>query len=387
MMNMNKIRFLTAGESHGKALIGIIEGIPAGLVINADYINKQLVRRQKGYGRGGRMKIEKDQVQILSGIRKGKTMGSPIALMIKNLDWMNWKEVMSVEPSEQASKVTLPRPGHADLAGVNKYDFDDIRDVIERSSARETTMRVALSSICRKLLEDLDVLLCSHVTAIQNIDSSFSFEGSKNLKDLNHDADNSPVRCLDRNAEKGMIEAIDRAKTKGDSVGGQFEVIATGLPYGLGSYVHWDRKLHAQISSVLMSINAMKSIEFGNIDVIRNQTGSNVHDQMHNQEGKIKRITNNSGGLEGGMTNSEPLILRMTMKPLSSLVRPLNSVDIVSNEEKKAHKERTDSCAVPAASIIAENTLSFVLANAVLDKFGGDSMKQLIAHYKLTAKF
>ena len=384
---MNKIRFLTAGESHGKALTGIIEGIPAGLEIDEEYINNQLARRQRGYGRGGRMKIETDRVQILSGVRNGKTMGSPIALMIENLDWKNWMDIMSVQPSRQASKVTLPRPGHADLAGVNKYDFDDIRDVIERSSARETTMRVALSSICRKMLEDLDVSLFSHVIAIQDVNSSFLFDSSKNLSDLNRDADESPVRCLDQNAEKNMIRAIDDARANGDSVGGQFEVIATGLPYGLGSYVHWDRKLHAQISSILMSINAMKSIEFGNIDVIRNQTGSNVHDQMHSASGEIKRSTNNSGGLEGGMTNSEPLVLRMTMKPLSSLVKPLNSVDIDSREEKKAHKERTDSCAVPAASIIAENTLSFVLADAILDKFGGDSMKQLTAHYKLTAKF
>jgi len=384
---MNKIRFLTAGESHGKALTGIIEGIPAGLEIDEEYINNQLARRQRGYGRGGRMKIETDRVQILSGVRNGKTMGSPIALMIENLDWKNWKNIMSVQSSKQASKVTLPRPGHADLAGVNKYDFDDIRDVIERSSARETTMRVALSSICRKMLEDLNILLFSHVMAIQDVNSSFLFDSSKNLSDLNRDADESPVRCLDQNAEKNMIRAIDDARANGDSVGGQFEVIATGLPYGLGSYVHWDRKLHAQISSILMSINAMKSIEFGNIDVIRNQTGSNVHDQMHSASGEIKRSTNNSGGLEGGMTNSEPLVLRMTMKPLSSLVKPLNSVDIDSGEEKKAHKERTDSCAVPAASIIAENTLSFVLADAILDKFGGDSMKQLTAHYKLTAKF
>ena len=384
---MNKIRFLTAGESHGKALTGIIEGIPAGLEIDEEYINNQLARRQRGYGRGGRMKIETDRVQILSGVRNGKTMGSPIALMIENLDWKNWKDIMSVQLSKQASKVTLPRPGHADLAGVNKYDFDDIRDVIERSSARETTMRVALSSICRKMLEDLNILLFSHVIAIQDVNSSFLFDSSKNLSDLNRDADESPVRCLDQNAEKNMIRAIDDARANGDSVGGQFEVIATGLPYGLGSYVHWDRKLHAQISSILMSINAMKSIEFGNIDVIRNQTGSNVHDQMHSESGEIKRSTNNLGGLEGGMTNSEPLVLRMTMKPLSSLVKPLNSVDIDSGEEKKAHKERTDSCAVPAASTIAENTLSFVLADAILDKFGGDSMKQLTAHYKLTAKF
>ena len=383
---INKIRFLTAGESHGKALMGIIEGVPAGLEIDGGYINTQLARRQKGYGRGGRMKIEKDQVQVLAGVRNGKTMGSPIGLMIENLDWENWKDIMSIQTSSQASKVTLPRPGHADLAGVNKYDFKDIRDVIERSSARETTMRVALSCICRKLLEDLGISLCSHVTAIQDIESTLHFK-LDDFNSLNERADSSLVRCLDKDVELKMIEAIDRAKKNGDSVGGQFEVIAQGLPYGLGSYVHWDRKLHAQISSMLMSINAMKSIEFGNINVIRSQTGSNVHDQMHNKGGKIKRVTNNSGGLEGGMSNSEPLVLRMTMKPLSSLVKPLDSVDIDSKEEKKAHKERTDSCAVPAASIIAENTLSFVLADAILDKFGGDSMKQLQAHYKLTAKF
>ena len=384
---MNKIRFLTAGESHGKALVGIIEGIPSGLLIDSNFINQQLTRRQKGYGRGGRMKIEKDQVQILSGVRNGKTMGSPISLMIENLDWENWKDIMSINSSSQSRKVTLPRPGHADLAGVIKYDFDDIRDVIERSSARETTMRVALSCICRKLLEDLGIFLCSHVTAIQNIDSSYKFDESKNPDDLNVEADNSIVRCMDKNAEQMMINAIDKAKANGDSVGGQFEVIATGLPYGLGSYVHYDRKLHAQITSMLMSINAMKAIEFGNLDVIKNQTGSKVHDQMYNKDGNIKRRTNNSGGLEGGMSNAEPLMIRMTMKPLSSLVKPLNSVDIKSKDNKKAHRERSDSCAVPAASIIAENTLSFVLADAILDKFGGDSMNQLKAHYKLTAKF
>ena len=384
---MNKIKFLTSGESHGKALTGIIEGIPAGLSVDEEYINTQLSRRQKGHGRGGRMKIEKDQVEILSGIRNGKTIGSPISLMIKNLDWKNWKDVMSVGVNKSVDKVTLPRPGHADLAGVKKYDFDDIRNVIERSSARETTMRVALSCICRKLIEDLEISLCSHVTAIQNIVSSFVFGKEDLANNINERADSSSVRCLDVNAESDMIDAIDSARKNGDSVGGQFEVIATDLPYGLGSYTHWDRKLHAQISSMLMSINAMKSIEFGNIDAIRNQTGSSVHDQMHSEDGKIKRITNNSGGLEGGITNTQPLVLRMTMKPLSSLVKPLNSVDIDSKEEKKAHTERSDSCAVPAASIIAENPLSFVLADAILDKFGGDSMEQLKNHYKISAKF
>ena len=384
---MDKIRFLTAGESHGRALTGIIEGVPAGLSIDSNYINLQLSRRQKGYGRGGRMNIEKDQVQILSGVRNGKTMGSPISLMIENLDWENWKDVMSINSTNGSKKVTLPRPGHADLAGVKKYDFDDIRDVIERSSARETTMRVALSCICRKLLEDLGISLCSHVTSIQNIESSYKFDETVSPNDLNRKADRSPIRCLDKKAEEMMIDKIDDAKANGDSVGGRFEVIATGLPYGLGSYAHWDRKLHAQIAGMLMSINAMKAIEFGNLNVIKNNTGSMVHDQMFNKDGNIKRKTNNSGGLEGGMSNTEPLILRMTMKPLSSLVRPLNSVDINTKKNTKAHRERSDSCAVPAASIIAENTLSFVIADSILNKFGGDSMKQLQAHYKLTAKF
>ena len=385
---MNKLRFLTAGESHGKALTGIIDGIPAGLCIDEDYINIQLARRQQGYGRGGRMKIEKDQVQILSGVRNGKTMGSPISLIIPNKDYENWKDVMSIKENKNIDKITLPRPGHADLTGINKYDFDDIRDVIERSSARETTMRVALSSICRKLIEELGISLCSHVTAIQNIKSTFNFsESDQTANQLNDKADSSLIRSLDLDIEPNMIQAIDDAKKNGDSVGGQFEIIATGLPYGLGSYVHWDRKLHAKIASILMSINAMKSIEFGNIDIIRNKTGSNVHDQMRNDNGKIQRLSNNSGGLEGGMSNAQPLILRMTMKPLSSLVKPLDSVDINSKEEKKAHTERSDSCAVPAASIIAENTISFVLADAILDKFGGDSINQLKKHYKLSAKF
>ena len=384
---MNKINFLTAGESHGKALIGIIEGIPSGLLINEEYINEQLSRRQHGYGRGGRMKIERDKVNILSGVRNGKTIGSPIALMIKNLDWENWKNIMSVEDSENITKITLPRPGHADLAGVRKYDFDDIRNVIERSSARETTMRVALACICRKIIEELDIRLFSHVTSILDIQSKFRINTLSCIKSLNEKADQSPLRCLDKDSEIKMINAIDKAKINGDSVGGQFEVVVSGLPYGLGSYTHWERKLNSQVSQMLMSINALKSIEFGNIHLIRTQTGSKVHDQMKDSEGKISRVTNNSGGIEGGMSNAQPLVLRMTMKPLSSLVKPLNSVDIDTNEVKKAHTERSDSCAVPAASIIAENTIAFTIADSILDKFGGDSMLQLKNHYKLSAKF
>ena len=384
---MNKVKFLTAGESHGKALVGIIEGMPSGLPISSRYINRQLSRRQKGYGRGGRMKIEKDKVEILSGVRNSETIGSPIALTIKNLDWKNWKDIMSVGSIKNANKITLPRPGHADLAGAKKYDFDDIRNVIERSSARETTMRVALASICRKMLEELGIKLFSHVTSIQNIKSDFKLSASHCLSMLNEKADKSPLRCLDEYAEIKMIDAVNNAKENGDSVGGQFEVVVSGLPYGLGSYVHWDRKLNSQISKMLMSINALKSIEFGNMDIIRNETGSKVHDQMKNNNGIIERVTNNSGGIEGGMSNSQPLVLKMTMKPLSSLVSPLNSVDIKTNKMKKAHTERSDSCAVPAASIIAENTIALSIADAILDKFGGDSMKQLKNHYKISSKF
>ena len=380
---MNKINFLTAGESHGKALIGIIEGIPSGLLINEEYINEQLSRRQHGYGRGGRMKIERDKVNILSGVRNGKTIGSPIALMIKNLDWENWKNIMSVEDSENITKITLPRPGHADLAGVRKYDFDDIRNVIERSSARETAMRVALGAICMKFLEDVNISIQSRVSRIGDVVDK-TLLSLKDYSKLNQKVDNTKFRCFDLSLDKNMIDVIDNCKKRGDTVGGDIEVVALGLPYGLGSYIQWDKKLNSIIGSLILSINAFKSLTIGSKN---NLFGSQYHDEISWEENEYKRLSNSAGGIEGGMSNTLPLLLNMTMKPISTLSSPLQSVDIKTKEAKSAHKERSDTCAVPAASIICEHMLSFALADLLLDKFGGDSMKQFKTHYKASAKF
>ena len=381
-----RLKFLTAGESHGRGLLGILDGMPAGLEISEDYIGVHLARRQMGYGRGGRMKIEKDQAEIWCGVRHGESLGSPIGLIVRNKDWENWTKKMSVTPvKDEIRKVTLPRPGHADLAGIQKYGFDDIRNVLERSSARETTMRVALGSVCRKLLEDVGIEVGSQVIQIHNVKDSSRSELSPNQ--LSELADASPVRCLDKNAEKNMIKTIDEAKAAGDSVGGIFRVVATGLPYGLGSHTQWDRKLQARISAVMMSINAFKGIEIGSGFSGAEKFGSEVHDEIGHDGEKFTRYSNNAGGIEGGMSNAQSIILQMSMKPIPTLIKPLKSVDIQSKEKKDAHKERTDSCAVPAASIIAESMLCFVLADALLEKFGGDSMAQLKAHMQATAKY
>ena len=381
-----RLKFLTAGESHGQGLLGILDGIPAGLEISEDYIGVHLARRQRGYGRGGRMKIEKDRAEIWCGVRHGESLGSPIGLIVRNKDWENWTKKMSVTPvKDEIRKVTLPRPGHADLAGIQKYGFDDIRNVLERSSARETTMRVALGSVCRKLLEDVGIEVGSQVIQIHNIKDNSRSELSPNQ--LSELADASPVRCLDKNAEKNMIKTIDEAKAAGDSVGGIFRVVATGLPYGLGSHTQWDRKLQARISAVMMSINAFKGIEIGSGFSGAEKFGSEVHDEIGHDGKKFTRYSNNAGGIEGGMSNAQSIILQMSMKPIPTLIKPLKSVDIQSKEKKDAHKERTDSCAVPAASIIAESMLCFVLADALLEKFGGDSMVQLKAHMQATAKY
>ena len=381
-----RLKFLTAGESHGRGLLGILDGMPAGLEISEDYIDVHLARRQRGYGRGGRMKIEKDQAEIWCGVRHGESLGSPIGLIVRNKDWENWIKKMSVTPIEDdIRKVTLPRPGHADLAGIQKYGFDDIRNVLERSSARETTMRVALGSVCRKLLEDVGIEVGGQVIQIHNVKDNSRSELSPNQ--LSELADASPVRCLDKNAEKNMIKTIDEAKAAGDSVGGIFRVVATGLPYGLGSHTQWDRKLQARISAVMMSINAFKGIEIGAGFTGSEKFGSEVHDEIGHDGKKFTRYSNNAGGIEGGMSNAQSIILQMSMKPIPTLIKPLKSVDIQSKEKKDAHKERTDSCAVPAASIIAESMLCFVLADALLEKFGGDSMTQLKAHMQATAKY
>lgn len=385
---LTKIKFLTAGESHGKGLLGILDGIPAGLKIEKEYIDIQLGRRQMGYGRGGRMKIEKDQVEIWSGIRLGETIASPIGLIVRNKDWENWKDKMSIGvPEKKPKKVTLPRPGHADLAGVEKFGFDDIRNVLERSSARETTMRVALASVCRKLLNEIGVNVASRVIQIHNITDTSDIPKSMSANEINDLADNSPLRCLDKNKEREMIDIIDQAKQNGDSVGGIFEVFATGLPYGLGSYSQWDRKLQSKITSMLMSVNAFKSIEIGKGLSSGEKFGSEVHDEIGWDGKNYKRFSNNAGGIEGGMSNAMPIIAKIAMKPIPTLIKSLRSVDIHTKEKKDAHKERTDSCAVPAASIIAESMMCIVLADVILEKFGGDSLKQLRAHLKASAKY
>ena len=383
---LKRLQFLTAGESHGKGLVGIIDGIPAGLEISEEYIDRQLRRRQMGHGRGGRMKIEKDHGEIWSGVRHGKTLASPIGILVQNLDWKNWTNKMSVDAIDKEIKeVTLPRPGHADLAGIHKYGFTDIRNVLERSSARETTMRVALGSVCRKLLEEVGIHIASRVVQIHDVidNSKIEYKTSK----LNSFVDKSPVRCIDKNIENQMIEVIDKAKKSGDSVGGIFEVIASVITYGLGSYTQWTEKLQSRISAMMMSINAFKGIEIGNGFRSASKFGSEVHDEIGHDGKKFTRFSNNAGGIEGGMSNAQPIVLWMSMKPISTLIKPLRSVDILTHEKKKAHKERTDACAVPAASIIAESMLCITLADALLEKFGGDNVDQLKAHMKATAKY
>ena len=383
---LKRLQFLTAGESHGKGLLGILDGIPAGLEISEDYIDEQLKRRQMGHGRGGRMKIEKDHGEIWSGVRHGKTLASPIGILVQNLDWKNWTEKMSITPVDKEIKeVTLPRPGHADLAGVQKYGFTDIRNVLERSSARETTMRVALGSVCRKLLEEVGIHIASRVVQIHNVIDTDKVDCE--IKELNSKVDRSAVRCINKAIETQMINVIDAAKQSGDSVGGIFEVIASGVPYGLGSFTQWTEKLQARISAMMMSINAFKGIEIGSGFRSAAKFGSEVHDEIGHDGKKFTRYTNNAGGLEGGMSNAQPIVLWMSMKPISTLIKPLRSIDVITFEKKKAHKERTDACAVPAASIIAESMLCITLADALLEKFGGDSIEQLKAHMKATAKY
>lgn len=387
------LRILTAGESHGQALIGIIEGVPSGLEINVDYINFHLKRRQMGYGRGGRMRIEDDKVEILSGVRFGKTLGSPIALMIKNKDWENWKLKMSVEEiDEQIEKITIPRPGHADLVGYFKYGFDDIRNVIERASARETAIRVACCSIARKLLEELGIFIGSHVVQIGNAGFDDRSKLDKKIQKLIHkrkgalelslEADKSEVRCIDREVEKKMIEVIKEAKRNGDTVGGIFEVIVTGLPIGLGSYVHWDRRLDGLLAQAVMSIQAIKGVEIGSAFENAGKFGSEVHDEIFIKNGKIYRKTNRAGGLEGGVTNGQPIVLRAAMKPISTVIKGLSSVDLKTGKATRSRYERSDFCAVPSASVIAEAVVAPVIANAILEKFGGDSLKELKRNFK-----
>lgn len=390
---MSTIRYLTAGESHGQGLVGIIEGLPAGLEITEEDIAVDLKRRQMGHGRGGRMKIEKDKAQIFSGVRFGKTLGSPIALIVENKDWKNWQTKMSIKDIDESVKqVTVPRPGHADFAGAVKYGHQDIRNVLERASARETAMRVALGAIARKFLRTFSIKIVSHVLQIHSIKNSFTVAslGAKNsdlpfeLSEISDLADRSPVRCLDSSIEKEMIAKIDQAKKDQNTVGGIFEVACLNLPVGLGSHVHWDRKLDARISHAMMSIPAMKGVEIGLGFEAGARFGSEVHDQIYYDKDSKKyfRSSNGAGGLEGGITNGMPLTVRVAMKPISTLMRPLDSVDMATKEQTAAHIERSDVCAVPAASIIGESILALVVADAFLEKFGGDSMKEITRTYR-----
>jgi chorismate synthase len=381
---MPTFRFVTAGESHGPALTAVVEGVPAGLPLRAEDVDGDLRRRQGGYGRGGRMRIESDRAEILSGVRHGETLGSPVTLLVRNRDWANWTEAMSAEPVPNADddaamrRVFLPRPGHADLVGALKYGRTDARDVLERASARETAARVAAGAVARRLLAELGVTVGSHVTALGGI-AAAAPEALPD--DLNAASDRSPVRCLDSEAEGRMIDAIDAAKHAGDTLGGVVEVVARGVPAGLGSHVSWDRKLDGRLAGALMSIQAIKGVEVGLGFGAAMRPGSRVHDAIVRGEdgrgGGFGRASNHAGGLEGGITTGAPLVVRAAMKPISTLMRPLDTVDLRTGERAEAVRERSDVCAVPAAGVVAEAMVALVLAAAVLEQFGGDSLARL----------
>jgi len=376
---MARLRWLTAGESHGPCLIGILEGVPAGLPLQAEDIDRELARRKLGHGRGGRMRIEQDQAKVLSGVRHGRTTGAPIALLIENRDWENWKGTMDPwEAPVGYQPVTVPRPGHADLPGTMKYGHSDLRDVIERASARETAMRVALGAVAKRLLSELEIGIASHVVRIKDVVCQVDALGLS-PEEINARADRSPVRCLDPEAEAEMIARIDKAAARGDSVGGVFEVVATGVPPGLGSYVHWDRRLDGEIAQALMSIPGVKGVEIGLGFSAAERWGSEVQDEIL-WEGEIRRLTNRAGGLEGGVTNGEPILVRAAMKPIPTLARPLRSFDLATHEPAPAHRERADVCAVPAAAVVGEAMLALTLADALLESFPGDSLTRLREH-------
>jgi chorismate synthase len=380
------IRFLTAGESHGKALVTILEGFPSNIAITKKYIDRQLKRRQSGYGRSSRMKIESDSVQIFSGIRFGKTLGSPISFLIENKDWVNWQELMDIEESlKSKDKITIPRPGHADLVGVTKYNFNDIRNSIERSSARETAARVAAGSVARKFLEEFGISIGSLVEGIGGIYSSTDFlnqlvhNGSlakKSGQNISIKADKSSVRVLDQSQENKIIDKIKTAKKIGDTLGGTFIVVASGVPAGLGSFMQYDRKLDADIAFHLMSINAVKSVEIGDGFSNAEQFGSKVQDEIVISQNNFSRKTNNAGGIEGGVSNGLPIIVRAAMKPISTLSKPISSIDLSSMKKVSSRYERSDFTAVPACAVIAESMIAWVIAKHFLIKFGGDSIEE-----------
>jgi chorismate synthase len=379
------LRFLTAGESHGPALTVVVEGLPAGVPVEREAIDADLRRRQGGYGRGGRMKIESDAVEILSGIRHGRTLGSPVSLVVRNRDHENWKDVMSPDPQPDAARerrrLRFPRPGHADLAGALKYGTGDLRDVLERASARETTARVAAGGLARALLRAAGVLVRSHVVSIGGASLPPGDVAWERLDAV----DESPVRCADPGAAAAMVAEIDRARKDGDSVGGVVEVIARGVPPGLGSYAQWDRKLDGRIAQALMSIHAVKAVAIGGGFAAGKTRGSAFHDEILRDEAAgITRPTNRAGGLEGGVTNGEEVRALAVVKPIPTLLIPLRSVDLATGEPREASVERSDTCVVPAAGVVAEAMLALVLADALLEKAGGDSLDEVLAHLEAT---
>jgi chorismate synthase len=384
------LRFLTAGESHGKALVTIVEGLPAGLPVTAAQVDHDLARRMMGYGRGARMKIEKDRIEWLSGVRAGETLGSPVAMAIHNRDWVNWEEIMTAEgtPGEdRRRRLNRPRPGHADLAGVLKYDRSDARDILERASARETAARVAAGALARRLLAEFGIEVGSHVVSLGGIHIA---PGTPlPTGPLNEVADRSEVRVIDPAVEAQIIARIDQAKQDGDTLGGECEVVVRGLPVGLGSHVHWDRKLDGRLAGALMSIPAVKAVEIGMGFEAARRPGSEVHDAIDAAaipgqpapppalRGGYARRSNNAGGLEGGITNGEPLVIRVGMKPIATLMSPLPTVDLRTGGPAKAQAERSDVTAVPAMGVIAEALTAFVVADAMCEKFGGDSLREM----------
>ncbi|MEE8184807.1 MAG: chorismate synthase [Thermodesulfobacteriota bacterium] len=402
------LRYLTAGESHGKALIAILCGVPSNLTLSRGYIDRELSRRQLGYGRGERMAIEKDRVEIISGVRFGVTIASPIAISIKNVDWENWKDTMAVDKRRRGvsvNRVTRPRPGHADLSGAMKYEHEDIRNVLERSSARETAARVAVGAVCKRFLEEFEIRVLSWVEEIGGVSSqqlAVSSQRQKDITALFKKAEISEVRCPEKKATEEMKKRIDEARSHGDSLGGIFKVVVTGVPPGLGSYVQWDKKLDGRLAQVLMSIQAVKGVEVGMGFGVSSSPGSKVHDEIffrskgsevsRQRRGRYSRFwpigygfyrkTNNAGGIEGGMSNGEPIIMRAAMKPIPTLYKPLRSVDIVKRSSFQASVERSDICAVPAAAVIGEAVVAFEIANLFLEKFGGDSITEVKRNYR-----
>jgi chorismate synthase len=385
------LRFMTAGESHGRALVTIMEGLPAGLPLTATAIDRELGRRMQGYGRGARMKIEQDRIEWLSGVRAGETLGSPLAMLIPNRDWANWEDVMAHEAVGESGelrrrRVARPRPGHADLSGVLKYDRLDARDILERASARETAARVAAGAVARRLLEEFGIEIGSHVVSLGGVIATVP---DPLPSPINAAADQSLVRCLDADASARMVARIDEAKAAGNTLGGEVEVVASGAPVGLGSHVSWDRKLDGRLAGMLMAIPAIKAVEIGLGVSAARRPGSEVHDPITRDEhahagdprGGYRRTSNRAGGLEGGITTGEPIVVRLAMKPIATLMQPLRTVDLRTGEPANAQSERSDVTAVPAAGVIGEAVVALVLADAMLEKFGGDSLAEMRRNY------